>query len=172
MNKFKEIVEFFQNHPKFPFDFWYQNYDEYVAANLMILNIIKCYIPPHEIKDWEYTQAYFDIRREPETRTPILLCQNRNRQQVFLIGLVESRDNSKIPVSLALAVTRDDFYGGKWEENVPMEEWYSVFQARLNFNRKMKYREVDKLLKNYFDRKLSFDELRIIQESFEDPADE
>ncbi len=173
VNKFKEIVEFFQNHPKFPFNRYYSDYDEYVASNLMILNIIKSYIPKNEINNWEYAMSYYDFRRlDREAYFHTLMCQNRIREQVFLTGLVGEREYDGNDSFISVRVERDDFYGGKWEENLPIEEWYSVFQIDLDFRKAKNFKEIDHLLKTYFERKLSFDELLEIQARFEDSSDE
>ena len=173
VNKFKEVVEFFQKHPKYPFNKYYDDYDEYIAARLMILNTIKCYIPIDDLGAWRYVSAYTDFRRnEPNLRTSLLAAINENKEQVFFFALYDSRDDSDDFPAISVAATRDDFYGGKWEENVPQEEWFSIFQITLNLEKITAYDEVDQLLKNYFNKKLNFDELREIQARFEDPADE
>ena len=173
MSKVQRLIEFFQKHPNFPFNKHYIDYDEYVAASLMGLNVIKYYIPENEIDNWTYAQSYFDIRRKsPQTRTSLIAIISQNREQVFYFALYDSRDNLQKLPAISVAATRDDFYGGKWEENAPQEEWFSIFQITLNLLKLTNYDEVDQLLKNYFNKKLNFDELRIIQESFEGLSDE
>ncbi|TCM66800.1 hypothetical protein EC844_11190 [Acinetobacter calcoaceticus] len=165
-----KIIQIYQAHPAYPFDFSYCDYAEYVAATLMVLDILKAYIPHHERADWTFVTNYYDIRRhDPESRTSLISCINLKREQVFFLAIQDAREREDADddaQAIYVAVERDDFYGGKWEENVPVEQWFSIFQIVFDLSKMTGLDQVDQLLKTYFNQKLSFTELRQIQQQF------
>lgn len=167
MSNIEKIVRFFHQHPKFPFNRCYSDYDEYTAAHLMATYIVKSYILEGEQSEWRYVSSYIDVRRcEPELRKSIVSCINNRRGQVFFFSLYDSRDLEDEFDAIEIGLIRDDFYGGKWETHAPIEEWYSVFEVLLNLNKLNNYVEVDQLLKTYFNNNLSFDKLQELKLKF------
>ena len=151
MNKILSLINYFKKHPKYPFDQYYSDYDEYCAARLMVLNLVKTYIPKLEIDDWKFVSNYYDHRR--------------NDQSTFF-AITDNRENMSELAEISLNVERDDFYGDKWNDDTPIDEWYSIFQITLNLPKLVSFQKLDDILKTYFQNKLSFDELWEIQENF------
>lgn len=166
--KINEVLNFFKNHPKYPFTQYYTDYDEYCAARLLILNLIKAYIPKLELDDWQFTSNYYDARRnDPDLSYSLLACINYKKGQVLFVALTDDRENINELGEITLNVERDDSYGEKWKNDAPIDEWFSIFQITINLPKLIDFQKLDNLLKTYLQNKLSFDELWDLQENFE-----
>lgn len=166
----ESILGFFKGHPKYPFENYFKDYDEYAAAYIMAMNLIKSYILESELDDWHYASDYYDYRRnDPDLRTSLISCINEKREQVFFFAINDSRDEKEDTSELKIYVERSDFYGGKWEFNLPEDEWYSVFQVEINLRMLQNYMKLDKVLDLYFSEKHSFVELEKIKTLYSDP---
>lgn len=159
-NVIENIISFFKNHPKFPFENYFSDYDEYVAAHLMALNLINYYINSSQLNDWKFVSTYFDYRRnDPDLRSSLIACISSKREQVFFFAISDSRYKDEINYDIQISLERDDFYGGKWELNLPKDDWYSVFEIDINLTNLIDYEKADQLFKTYFNKKLSYSEL-------------
>lgn len=166
MHKVEKIIDFFKQHKKYPFSQYYCNYNEYCAARLMILNLTKAYIPKEQLDDWKFSSNYYDARRnDPEIFYSLISCINHTREQVFFFTITDDRENNEESNNVIINVERDDFYGEKWREDAPKEDWYSVFQITLNINDLNDYNTVNAVLEKYFNEKLNFDELSKLKET-------
>ncbi|QIO09174.1 hypothetical protein [Acinetobacter lanii] len=166
-SKIINIIDFFKNHPNYPFTQYYSDYDQYCAARLLILNLVKAYIPELELDDWQFTSNYYDHRRRDQaTFYSLMTCINHKREQVLFFALTDNRQNMSELTEISLNVERDDFYGDKWNDDAPIDEWYSIFQITLNLPKLASFQKLNDILKTYFQKKLSFDELWEIQENF------
>ena len=165
--KVNEILSFFKTHPNYPFDQYYSDYDEYCAARLMALKLVKAYIPKLEIDDWQFVSNYYDARRQDQAIFYSLIsCINHKKEQVLFFAITDNRENISEIAEITLNVERDDFYGNKWNDDAPIDEWYSIFQITINLPKLVSFQKLDNVLKMYFQNKLSFDELWNMQEQF------
>lgn len=90
MNNTESIVNFFRAHPKFPFFYWYIDYDEYCAMYLCLTNIFKSYIPTDKYSDWAFAYNYIDFRRNPDGEVAYpLMCINSDLELVFYFGCIK-----------------------------------------------------------------------------------
>ncbi len=85
MSKIEQVVNFFRNHPRFPFLNWNTNYDDYCAMFLCLTNILKCYIPKETYLDSSYAYGYMEFRGNPDgivafplTCEPYRVCRRVN----------------------------------------------------------------------------------------------
>lgn len=160
-----KIRNLFKNHPKFPFLYWHKNYDEYTAMYLCLTNLLKAYIPEKDRNDWTHAYDFIDFRRNPDGEVAYpLMCINSKLELVINLGPRKLDENEIDESFFSVQVTRDDRWGDKWMNNAPEDEWYNEVSIMFDFNNAASLEKIDSILNKIMQKKLSYNELLILEE--------
>ncbi|MEB3754859.1 hypothetical protein [Acinetobacter sp. MD2(2019)] len=168
MNKAEQIVNFYKDHPKFPFFNWYTDYDEYCAMYLCITNILKSYISEKNYSKWEIACGYVDFRRDSDSGIVSfpLSCLNTELECVLFLSIPTIQDIQDYNnFDFYVNVGQDDRWGGRWEYNAPREEWFTEVVITFFLESKESLRKLDILLTTVIENKQSFEVIKALQKS-------
>ena len=109
MTNIEKIVNFFKNHPKFPFLQWDREYDDYCSMYLCLKNILEAYIPKEQITAWSAANEYSDFRRNPdgEVYYPLTIINDAIEIVIHLGILKENKDEINKQIEKLRKVTKE-----------------------------------------------------------------
>ena len=160
MTNIEKIVNFFKNHPKFPFLQWDREYDDYCSMYLCLKNILEAYIPKEQITAWSAANEYSDFRRNPdgEVYYPLTII-NDAIEIVIHLGILKENKDGLVDVNSSIQISRDDRWGDRWENNAPEDEWYNEVAIMLDLDNAESLRKTDFILKTIVQKKQTYREL-------------
>ncbi|CAA0235590.1 hypothetical protein ABKPCSM17A_02326 [Acinetobacter baumannii] len=166
MSKIEQVVNFFRNHPRFPFLNWNTNYDDYCAMFLCLTNILKCYIPEESYTDCSYAYGYMEFRGNPEGIVAFpLTCKLPELELVIFLGTREIIQHNNGEAYFSVQISRDARWGDRWEANAPEDEWYNEIAILFDFNNPVALQKIGTIFKTVFEKKMTFKDLKSFEES-------
>ncbi|TCM66799.1 hypothetical protein EC844_11189 [Acinetobacter calcoaceticus] len=105
------LMQIFQQHPRFPFQHWDHEYDDYCAMNLMFIYMLKFKRPASVLHKWEYLRAFDPYRiKGAEGIFYPFACVNHATQQVFTIGIPSKHHAADEYANLSISTVEEPFY--------------------------------------------------------------
>ena len=165
VNKAQKTIDFFKNQPTFPFLNWHKSYDEYTAMYLCLTHLLKAYIPEKDKNDWTHAYDFIGFSQsfDGEVAYP-LMCINNKLELVINLGPRKLDENEIDESFFSVQVSRDDRWGDKWVNNAPEHEWYNEISIMFDFNNTESIGKIDFILKKIMKKKLSYNDLLILEE--------